>query len=59
VFILYYSAEYEKRKQHNNLPALYPDLPENKYDIIYADPSWDYNGKMQFDKSCKMSENID
>lgn len=21
-----------------------------KYDIIYADPSWDYSGKMQYDK---------
>jgi len=52
-----YNVEYGKRKQHNNLPDLYPDLPEKKYDIIYADPPWDYNGKMQFDKSCKMSEN--
>ena len=29
-----------------------------KYQIIYADPPWDYNGKLQFDKSSKDVENI-
>jgi len=46
-----YNAEQERRTQRNDLPDLYPDLPEEKYDIIYADPPWDYGGKMQFDKS--------
>ena len=26
---------------------LYPDLPDKKYDIIYADPPWDYQGQKQ------------
>src|SRR3989344_5807786 len=30
-----------------------------KFDIIYADPPWYYNGKMQFDKSSKSKEKID
>ena len=52
-----YNAEQQRRTKRNDLPNLYPDLPEKKYDIIYADPPWDYNGKMQFDKSGKVSEN--
>ena len=27
--------------------ALYQDLPNRKYDIIYADPPWDYKGQTQ------------
>ena len=46
-----YNAEQERRTQRNDLPEFYPDLPNEKYDIIYADPPWDYGGKMQFDKS--------
>ena len=37
-----YNAEQQRRTQRNDLPDLYPDLPEKKYDIIYADPPWDY-----------------
>jgi N6-adenosine-specific RNA methylase IME4 len=54
-----YNAEQKRRTKKNTLPYLYPDLPERKYDIIYADPPWDYGGKMQFDKSSASSENID
>jgi N6-adenosine-specific RNA methylase IME4 len=53
-----YNAEQGRRTKRNDLPSLYPDLPEKKYDIIYADPPWDYSGKMQFDKSGKKAENI-
>lgn len=53
-----YNAEQSRRTITNNLPELYPDLPDKKYDIIYADPPWDYGGKMQFDKSSKSSNNI-
>ncbi len=42
---------------HNLLPEFYPDLPDGKFQIIYADPPWDYGGKMQFDKSSIKSEN--
>lgn len=52
-----YDAEQKRRTVRNDLPSLYPDLPERKYDIIYADPPWDYGGKMQFDKSGKKDTN--
>lgn len=54
-----YNAEQDRRTVRNDLPSLYPDLPEKKYDIIYADPPWDYGGKMQFDKSSKAADEID
>jgi hypothetical protein len=36
-----------------------PSFVEEKYDIIYADPPRDYNGKMQFDKSNAGKEKLD
>jgi N6-adenosine-specific RNA methylase IME4 len=54
-----YSEEAKKRTKQNPLEALFPPLPEEKYDIIYADPPWDYNGKMQFDKSSAGKEKLD
>jgi len=54
-----YIEDFRKRIKHNTLDELYPKLPFKKFDIIYADPPWDYNGKMQFDKSSKDVENID
>jgi len=48
-----YNAEQQRRSKRNDLPNLYPDLPNKQFDIIYADPPWDYNGKMQFDNSGK------
>jgi N6-adenosine-specific RNA methylase IME4 len=54
-----YDAEQKRRTKRNDLPSLYPDLPDKKYDIIYADPPWDYGGKMQFDKSGKKDINVD
>jgi len=53
-----YDAEQKRRTLRNDLPELYPDLPEKKYDIIYADPPWDYGGKMQFDKSGRKDVNV-
>lgn len=52
-----YNAEQKRRTSRNNLPSLYPDLPDKKYDVIYADPPWNYGGKLQFDKSCIKTEN--
>jgi len=54
-----YSKEAESRTQRNGMPALYPDFPDKEFDIIYADPPWDYNGKLQFDKSSKSADEID
>ncbi len=46
-----YNPEAKLRTKKNPLAELYPKLPNRKYDIIYADPPWDYGGKMQYDKS--------
>lgn len=46
-----YAPEASRRTMINELPEFYPDFPEETFDIIYADPPWDYGGKMQFDKS--------
>ncbi len=54
-----YAPKQESMIVHNDLPEFYPPLPKEKYDIIYADPPWDYGGKMQFDKSSIKSENVD
>lgn len=53
-----YNPDSQERTKINPLDSLYPDLPKEKYDIIYADPPWDYGGKMQYDKTCIKSENI-
>lgn len=53
-----YNPEARIRTKINPLEEIYPELPKNKYDIIYADPPWDYGGKMQYDKSSIKSENI-
>ncbi len=54
-----YNEDAKRRTKQNTLPTLYPKLPNKKFDIIYADPPWYYNGKLQFDKSSKSKENID
>lgn len=53
-----YNPEAKRRQKINPLDELYPKLPEKKYDVIYADPPWDYGGKMQYDKSSIKSENV-
>lgn len=54
-----YNADVKKRTIHNTLAELYPSLPNKKYDVIYADPPWDYGGKLQFDKSSKGIDDLD
>ena len=54
-----YSKDHVKRKKVNSNKDLYAPLPKKKYDIIYADPPWFYNNKLQFDKSSKSKEKID
>lgn len=53
-----YNPEAKRRKKINPLEELYPSLPAEKYDVIYADPPWDYGGKMQYDKSGIKTENV-
>lgn len=54
-----YNENVKRRARQNSLPGIYPKLPNKKFDIIYADPPWHYNGKLQFDKSSKNQERID
>jgi N6-adenosine-specific RNA methylase IME4 len=54
-----YNNDARKRTKHNTLAELYPALPNKRYDIIYADPPWDYNGKMQFDRTSTTKEKLD
>ena len=54
-----YNKDAKKRTKKNPLPDLYPSLPEEKFDIIYADPPWDYGGKLQFDRSSASKEKLD
>lgn len=53
-----YNPDAKSRTKLNPLDDIYPPLPIVKYDIIYADPPWDYGGKMQYDKTCIKSENV-
>ena len=53
-----YNKAAKERIKKNILPDFYPELPEKKYDIIYADPPWHYNGKLQFDKTSTAKENL-
>lgn len=54
-----YNEDTKKRTKQNTFAELYPPLPNQKFDIIYADPPWDYNGKLQFDKSSRSADDID
>ena len=53
-----YNVQYKERTKINPLEELYPSLPNKKYQVIYADPPWDYGGKMQYDKTTIKDENI-
>ena len=54
----FYNPEAKDRTKINPLQEIYPPLPKKKYDVIYADPPWDYGGKMQYDKTSIKSENV-
>jgi len=54
-----YSREAKARTKQNKLSDLYPGLPSKQFDVIYADPPWDYNGKLQFDRSSTDADRVD
>lgn len=54
-----YNPKAKSKNMINPLDEMYPELPKKTYEVIYADPPWDYGGKMQYDKSTIKSENID
>jgi len=55
-----YNEDVKKRTKSQEVPdqVVYSKLPKKKFDIIYADPPWHYNGKLQFDKSSKSKDQI-
>ena len=53
-----YSKKAKNNIKINPLKNLFPELPNKKYQVIYADPPWDYGGKLQYDKSTIKGENI-
>lgn len=53
-----YSQKAKNITKINPLKELFQSLPNKKYQIIYADPPWDYGGKMQYDKTTIKSKNI-
>lgn len=53
-----YSIQQKQRTKLNPLEDIYPQLPDKKYQVIYADPPWDYGGKMQYDKTTIKDENV-
>src|SRR4051794_39936684 len=54
-----YNKHAKVRTKQNTLADLYPPLPDKKYGIIYIDPPWHYNGKMQFDRTSTTKEKVD
>ena len=53
-----YNVQQKQRTKINPLSDVYPVLPNKKYQVIYADPPWDYGGKMQYDKTTIKEENV-
>lgn len=53
-----YNKEAKKRRKINPLEEFYPKLPDKKYQVIYADPPWDYGGKLQYDNSTIKDKNV-
>lgn len=54
-----YSKDQKERTMTNDRLELFPPLPTEKHSIIYADPPWDYGGKLQFDKSSTSKDKLD
>lgn len=52
-----YNKKSKEKTKINLIDKIHPALPNKRYSIIYADPPWHYNGKMQFDKSGKIAHN--
>ena len=52
-----YNDKVNKRTKVSLLDQTYPPLPNKQFSIVYADPPWHYNGKLQFDRSGTLAEN--
>lgn len=58
-YAVYKETIRKKSKQSGNFELYSKKLPNQQFDIIYADPPWDYNGKIQYDKSSTCISTID
>ena len=52
-----YNEKAKRKTRINTLERLYPPLPDKKFSILYADPPWHYNGKLQYDLSATLARN--
>ena len=52
-----YNNKVKKKTKINLLTQKYLSLPDSKFSILYADPPWHYNGKLQFDLSGTLRKN--
>ncbi len=52
-----YNAKAERKTKINTLEQFYPPLPDKKFSILYADPPWHYNGKLQYDLTATLAKN--
>lgn len=52
-----YNAKAKRKTKINTLERFYPPLPNSRFEILYADPPWHYNGKLQFDRTATVAKN--
>ena len=52
-----YNAKAKRKTKMNTLERFYPPLPDKRFSILYADPPWHYNGKLQYDKTATIARN--
>lgn len=52
-----YRETEKKKTKHNSLKELFPLLPEEEYEVICADPAWDYGGVLQYNQNAIKKNN--
>ena len=52
-----YNEKAKKNTKVNTHDYVYPPLPKQRYSVLYVDPPWYYNGKMQFDRTGTIAAN--
>ena len=52
-----YNAKAKRKTKVNTLEQFYPLLPDKRFSILYADPPWHYNGKLQYDLTATLMKN--
>lgn len=52
-----YNNKARVKTKVNPLGEMFSPLPDAKFSIIYADPPWHYNGKLQYDRTACSTNN--